>query len=213
MARRDDYAQALELGKRTLSDKNPDLVSRLSGAEIRRDGAGNTALCLDFFNRPVMMTWPDLACSYRDKDEEVPIQHGVLLIHYLLGTWSSNGAPLTGDWIAYQEIPDGRFYLEAFLKRARNPLVQGFGENPGLLRTLAARNYGAQPFDHGDVSVLIRALPLVPLVLILWEGDDEFPPEGNILFDRNISRIFSAEDVAWLAGMAVYPLIGMAKSG
>ena len=213
MARIDDYAQALELGKKTLSDKNPDLVSRFSGAEIKRDGLGKTELRLEFFNRPVVMTWPDLACFYSDKDEAVPLQQGVLLVHYLLGAWSSNGAPLTREWIAYQEIPDGRFYLEAFLKRAKNPLVRGFGENPELLKTLATRNYRAEPFDHGDVSVLIWALPLVPLVLILWKGDDEFPPEGNILFDRNISRILSAEDVAWLAGMAVYPLIGMTKSG
>ncbi|MBW1912080.1 MAG: DUF3786 domain-containing protein, partial [Deltaproteobacteria bacterium] len=56
------------------------------------------------------------------------------------------------------------------------------------------------------------ALPLAPLALVLWKGDDEFPPEGNILFDKNISKILSAEDMAWLAGMAVYPLIGMAHS-
>jgi hypothetical protein len=47
--------------------------------------------------------------------------------------------------------------------------------------------------------------------LIIWKGDDEFPPEGNILFDRNILQILSAEDIAWLSGMVVYPLIGMTR--
>ena len=59
--------------------------------------------------------------------------------------------------------------------------------------------------------MVVTALPLVPLALILWKGDDEFPPEGNILFDRSITSIFSAEDVAWLSGMVVYPLAGMAR--
>jgi len=53
---------------------------------------------------------------------------------------------------------------------------------------------------------------MVPVALILWKGDDEFPPEGTILFDRNISHILSAEDIAWLAGMIIYPLLGMARA-
>ena len=105
------------------------------------------------------------------------------------------------------------FYLDSFLKRAKDPLLAAFGPRPDRLVELAQEAYGAGPFDSGDHSVVVRALPFVPTALILWEGDDEFPPEGNILFDRNISKFFSAEDIAWLAGMVVYPLVGKAKTG
>lgn len=211
MARIDDYNQAFELGKNELTDKDVDLIAQYSGAHIKQDPPGKTELILNFLNRLVTISWPNLEC--RDgNNEDVPIQQRVLLVHYLCGAWASKGAPPTGKWIAYQEIPDGRFYLDAFAKRAKNPLVHGLGKNPELLKELAAQAYGARPFDHGDVSVVIQALPLAPLALILWKGDDEFPPDGNILFDQNISGLFSAEDVAWLAGMAVYPLIGMARS-
>jgi hypothetical protein len=54
-------------------------------------------------------------------------------------------------------------------------------------------------------------LPAVPLQLILWEGDDEFPAEANILFDKTIGRILSPEDIAWLAGMVVYRLMALAR--
>jgi hypothetical protein len=54
-------------------------------------------------------------------------------------------------------------------------------------------------------------LPNVPVRLILWAGDDEFPAAGNILFDENINRILSPEDIAWLAGMLVYRLIALAN--
>jgi hypothetical protein len=122
------------------------------------------------------------------------------------------GARLIHKWIAYQEIPDGKFYLDAFLRRAKNPMVQGFGETPEQLVQLATEAYDAKPSDQGDHSVVVSAFPLVPVALILWRGDDEFPPEGNILFDESIRGIFSAEDVAWLAGMIIYPLIGMARA-
>ncbi len=212
MARVDDYNQAFDLGKKQLIDKDIQLLAQYAGAKIQHNESEDTILVFDFFHQPISVSWPDLSFMYMDTHEEVPVQERVLLVHYLNGAWSSQGAPLTGKWIAYQEVPDGRFYLDAFQKRAKIPLLQGFGQNPEWLTELSEKVYGATPSDHGDISVEIQVLPLMNIALILWKGDDEFPPEGNILFDQNISRIFSAEDIAWLAGMTVYPLVGMARS-
>jgi hypothetical protein len=208
MPRIDDYKKAVELGKKGLKDKNPKRIADLRGAEFEADSDGNALLTLSFLGRNVSITWPDLELAFKDSGEELPIQEQVLLLHYLNG---SKGSRVTGQWIAYQEVPDGRFYLDAFLRRAKNPMVQGFGNQPELLVKLATDAYGARPLDQGDISVVVQALPMVPVALILWKGDEEFPPEGTILFDRNISDILSAEDIAWLAGMIIYPLLGMAK--
>jgi hypothetical protein len=211
MPRIDDYKQASQLGKEALAGKNPDLVASFSGAHVERDGEGRTVLSLSFLNQDVLLSWPELDFVAKTTREPLPIQQEILLLHYLHGAWSSSGARTEGTWIAFQEIPDGRFYLDAFQRRARNPLVQTFGHNPEQLLELAKASFGASPLDQGDCSMVVRALPLVPVALVLWRGDDEFPPEGNILFDRSVSSFLSAEDVAWLAGMVVYPLIGMAK--
>ena len=211
MPRMDDYNQAAALAKGQLSEKNPDLVARFSGADIIRDEEGSASFSLLFLNQALRITRPDFKVLSEKTGEEIPIQQQVLILHYLHGAWSSSGAEPTGEWISFQEVPDGRFYLDAFHRRAKNPLVQTFGEKPEALVKLAEQAYGAQPFDQGDASVLVGALPLVPVALILWQGDEEFPPEGNILFDHNIIQILSAEDIAWLSGMVVYPLIGMAK--
>jgi hypothetical protein len=210
MPRIDDYRQALELGKQAISKKDPDLVSRLSGAHLHTGPQGNKKITLSFLNRGIIITWPDLGFSIKDSDDEVPIQQQILLLHYLEG--ASGSTKLSEEWIAFQDVPDGRFYLDAFLKRAKDPFVNTFGHNPKLLLDAATKIYGAIPYEHGDFSVVVKALPLVPVALILWKGDEEFPPAGNILFDRAISDILSAEDIAWLSGMVVYPLIGMAKS-
>jgi len=211
MARIDDYEQAATLARKALSDKKPDLLAGLAGAENIRDAQGNVSLTLRFLNREILCPWPDLIFSGKETGEELPIQQQVLLMHYLMGVWESKGAPVTGEWIAFQDVPDGRFYLDAFLKRAKIPLVKAFGSNPERLQEAAGAAYGATDLDHGDIAVKVQALPLVPVALILWRGDDEFPPEGNLLFDQNIVRIFSAEDIAWLSGLVVYPLMGMAK--
>jgi len=212
MARIDDYKQALALGKKELSGKDPNLIAGYAGADLLGDEEENSCICLDFLNKEILISWPDLEFSYsKTPGKEVSIQQKILLLHYLYGAWSSKGPTVKGEWISFQEVPDGKFYLDAFHRRAKDPLVQTFGEKPGLLEKLAEESFQAVPGDQGDISVVVQALPLVPVTLIIWAGDDEFPPEGNILFDRNIIDLISAEDMAWLSGMVVYPLMGMSR--
>ena len=210
MPRIDDYNQALDLGIKTLLETDPEFIAGLSGSEFHTESQENQYLSLKFLNKTIHISWPDMKFTSPDSKIEIPIQQKILMLHYLNGTRS--GTKVSGEWIGFQEIPDGRFYLDAFTKRAKIPLVNGFGNNPEQLRKLAAMAYDAKPFDHGDQSVLIQAFPRISLALIIWKGDDEFPPDGNILFDRSISNILSAEDVAWLSGMVVYPLIGMLRA-
>jgi hypothetical protein len=208
MPRIDDYKQALELAKNELSQRDPHLIADLAGALMHADSQGNKILSMKFLNKEITITWPDLRLSFKDTKEELPIQSQVLLLHYLDGVRTDSR--LKREWIAFQDIPDGRFYLDAFIKRAKDPLVKTFGHNPELMVEITTQALGAEPYEYGDFSVVVKALPLVPVALIIWKGDEEFPPEGNILFDRSISNILSAEDTAWLAGMIVYPLISMA---
>lgn len=207
----DDYNQALALAKGLLSGKNPHRVARVSGAAIGREQEGSLFFSLCFLNQQTRISWPGLRVSSETTGEDLSPQQQILVLHYLFGAWDSSGAEPSGEWISFQEVPDGRFYLDAFQRRAKNPLVQSFGEMPERMVKHAAQAYSAQLLDQGDASVLVRAFPLVYVALILWRGDEEFQPEGNILFDRNIIQILSAEDIAWLAGMIVYPLIGMAR--
>ena len=207
MARVDDYIKALELGKEALMRKDPEQIASRSGMDYVLEHNGEKGFSMDFLNRKVYISWPGLDFSYHQDGGEVPIQQQVLILHYLN---LAKGEEISGDWIAYQEVPDGKFYLDAFIRRAKNPMVQGFGDRPELLVKLAIDVYGATPMEQGDLAVRIQALPLVPVALILWRGDDEFSPEGTILFDRTVSRVLSAEDIAWLAGMIIYPLLGMA---
>ncbi len=210
MPRIDDYKQAFEIAKAELKDRNPDLVSSFAGCGINRVG-DRIYLILRFLNQEISISWGDFEMKKTTGKEELSLQEQVLIMHYLTGAFKSSGSPPTGEWISFKEIPDGRFYMDAFNRRARDPMLKGFGEDPELLQRLAIERYNASGFDQGDVSVKVEAFPLISVALVLWRGDDEFPPDGNILFDRNIIDILSAEDTAWLSGMIIYPLLGMAR--
>jgi hypothetical protein len=85
-----------------------------------------------------------------------------------------------------------------------------FGPDVSLL-VKAAEKLGGRAIDAGDAGFEFAVFPRVPIQLILWEGDEEFPPEANILFDDVIGELLSPEDIAWLAGMLVYRLMGLAR--
>jgi len=212
MARIDDYIQARSLSIKELEGKDIESIAGLSGAAMNRDGDGHLyALSLRFLNRDVIISWPGMKFSYKDAGDEVPLQQQVLLLHYLVGAGDSHEEKAGGEWISFQDLPEGRFYMDSFIKRAKEPLLRAFGSDTKKMAELAVRIYNASPMEFGDFSVVVRALPMVPVVLVLWQGDDEFPPEGNILFDSNISGILPVEDIALLAGLVVYPLIGKIK--
>lgn len=210
MAREDDYRNAAALAKDDLAAKDPERLAGFCGARLSTE-QGAPILEFFFLGQQIQAHWPEVSLARVDADQEVPIQQQVLLLHYLQGAWKSGGPDIAGEWMAFQDVPDGKFYMDAFHRRAKFPLLQAFGRQPRSLETHARSAYGAQPIDLGDVSVSIPALPRIRVALVLWAGDDEFPPEGNILFDRNTNAYLSAEDMAWLSGMIVYPLMGMAR--
>ena len=202
MARIDDYVAARKIAADELSHRPLAEIAQMSGFEV----SGEHALKVPFLDRVYQVDFPE----FRFKDEadatrEAPLQEQVLILHYMKPTKIRYPS---GNWIAYREIPGAAFYFGAFFKRAIQPLTKVFGCNIDGLKT-AARTLNGKAVEPGDAAFEFSLFPKVSLRLILWAGDDEFPPEGNILFDETIGEILSPEDVAWLAGMLVYRLMAI----
>lgn len=139
--------------------------------------------------------------------EELPLFVQILILHYLSGnTRQAEG----GKLVSYKELPGGEVYNEPFINRSIRPLVHSFGQTPEKMLK-AAQHIGGKKNTLGDVSVTINVFPKVPVTLVLWKGDEEFPPAGTILFDESISQILHIEDCAVLASAVVSCLKVLAK--
>jgi Domain of unknown function (DUF3786) len=202
MPRIDDYINARNLAVEKLTGESFEKIGGRSGFEPS-DG---DSLQIPFLDRIYRVSHPRFEFTDQvDSQKEVPIQEQVLILHYLM---AAEFPDLSRQWVSYREIPGASFYFGAFIKRAVDPLKKVFGQNiTGFTRS--AEKLKASKIENGDAGFEFRMLPAVPLQLILWEGDDEFPAEANILFDKTIGRILSPEDIAWLAGMVVYRLIAL----
>lgn len=204
MVRIDDYVAARNLAVETLSTQAFDDVVKRTGFEA----PAPEVFRVPFLDRTYRIGFPEYAFrDETDAEKEVPIQEQVLILHYMLGQDVS--AP-SGNWVAYREIQGASFYFSAFVKRAIDPLKKTFGRNAaGLVR--ASAQLGATPVEPGDAAFEFKLFPRVWMRLTLWQGDEEFAPEANILFDETIAKIFSPEDIAWLAGMLVYRLMALSS--
>lgn len=206
MPRIDDYKQARALAVEKLSGELFDDIADRTGFDTAGDN--RPRFRIPFLNRTYRVNYPDfIFTDEADPELEVPIQEQIIILHYMAG---GSAAPLPREWVAYREIPGASFYFSAFVKRAIDPLKKVFGRNVSDLQA-AAKLLEGKTIDAGDAGLEFQIFPRVPLQLILWEGDDEFEPEANILFDASIGDLLPPEDVAWLAGMVVYRLMALAK--
>jgi len=164
-------------------------------------------ILLEYLNRSYQITLPDIDISLIDSQQEVPIRDKILMLHYLT---SAKGVPLSNKLIAYKELPEGASYSPTFAKRAIKPLLDYFGKEPRLLLDVAQK-LGGNKAEYGDVAVTINAFSYVPITLVLWQGDEEFAPEGSILFNSTISDYLSNEDINVLCETIAWRLVKFSK--
>ncbi len=206
MARVDDYRESFRLASLELRERDLQKIAACADAAlIDREGLEAR---LSFLGSPYIVKVKDhVEIEREDIPGEVPLPEKVLILHYLLGAFAA--AP-SGRFISFRQISDGQFYFEAFQRRARDPFLGTFGEDPDAFRSCAAM-LGGTPVQAGDVAMEFRVLPNIHVRIVLWKGDDEFPPDAGILFNSEIQYGLSAEDIAVLSGMLVYRLMAVAK--
>ena len=174
--------------------------------QCRKSGArylGSHEIVVNYLNQSYHIMLLDGKILLESIGVEAALRDKILILHYFTG---AKGTLATGKLIAYKQLPGGVSYFSAFSHRAISPLVKNFGKNPELLRKVAAK-LGGCDVNYGDVSVSVNAFDRVPITLVLWRGDEELAPNGNILFDANISDYLSTEDVTVLCETIIWKLV------
>lgn len=197
------YNLAYKIASQQLAEA--DGIERLclnSGAEYKIIDS-HPVITLDYLNRTYRISLPGVEISLPDSGEEVPLKDKILLLHYLI---QAKGTAIANKSIAYKELPEGVSYFRTFHKRAIKPLVDHFGGQPAKLIE-AAKGLGGDKADYGDVAVTINAFKRVPITFVLWRGDEEFPPDGSILFDATVSDYLSIEDINVLCERIAWKLV------
>ncbi len=61
------------------------------------------------------------------------------------------------------------------------------------------RQFDGIPLNMADASYSFKIAPRIPVVVQLWEDDDEFPAKSKILYDKSISEHLALDVIFALA--------------
>jgi hypothetical protein len=119
----------------------------------------------------------------------------ILILRYLC---EGKYFPDNGKRLSYNEVPWGNVYYRNFEGRCLKRLAHTFGPDlPGFRRIMEETpGLKATALDKGDAGYRFEFINGLFISLLIWAGDDEFPPSAQILFDDNFVFAFTAEDLA-----------------
>jgi len=192
LSKQKNYQQSFDLACASIKKMNLEERARKAGADYQRGEEGEK-ITIEFFSEPYRLRFPQIE-FYSPSKKVVSLVTRILLLHYLI---RANGNPLTGKWVAYKDIPGGLLYAGVFARRVTEPLQRKFGKSAESFRE-AGMESGGEPVEIGDASFVLHAFPRVPLQYVFWEGDDEFPPSVQLLFDASVDHYLTLEDIVVL---------------
>jgi hypothetical protein len=154
--------------------------------------AEHRAYVVPFLNAEFLITPEDEKTEPLDAPlyPKVDFELCLALLHYLL---EAEDIALTQKWISEKDIPSGETFFRGLHRLPTDTLIERFGADAKLFRATADL-IGGTPVDLGDAAYRFEVLPRVPLLVILWEGDDEFEPALHILFDETVNTQLKALD-------------------
>lgn len=68
--------------------------------------------------------------------------------------------------------------------------------------------FGAEIASYGDAAVRLFPLPRVPVTIILWLEDEEYPSRAALFFDSTVDFQLSLSDIVWSIAMTTTLVMG-----
>lgn len=84
-------------------------------------------------------------------------------------------------------------YIKPYTGRVLTRAAFTFGTRIDAFRR-AAEKLGGIPLSHGDAGYQFTLVGGYQMQILAWEGDDEFPPNAQVLYSDNFAEGFAAED-------------------
>jgi len=193
----DRLAPLADAARERLRGVDAAALARRSGCDLRAPDA----LSISFMGHAYQVTLPGLIVSAEEGGAEPTPFAEALFLSYLD---MADGAPPAGEWIAYHDLPGGMFYAQAFRGYAENRLARAC-TLPAFCR--AARTLVGEPIEIGSAGYAWDVLPRVRLGAVYWEGDEDFPSQASVLFDRAATHYLTTDGLAVLGSRLVDALV------
>jgi len=119
----------------------------------------------------------------------------LFIIYYLL---KSKDIDISGEWISEKDIPGGATFFRGPHEIPTRLICRQYRNNIEAFKKKCEQLHGL-PMNMADAAYRFEMTPRIPVSVLYWAGDDDFPPEAKILYDRTITEHLSADIIFSLA--------------
>ena len=145
---------------------------------------------VNLLGREYAISHPGYAIRALDGGAIPPLPVQTFLLRYLL---ESKQVAWQGEWKTFREMPWGEMYITPYTGRVLTRAAFTFGFKTKAM-SAACEKMGAVKVKHGDAGYLFNLIGDYQMQILIWEGDEEFPPNAQVLYSDNFAEGFAAED-------------------
>lgn len=137
------------------------------------------------------------------KHEPLHPYFDLFVVHYLLGCREMQPA---GQWISEKDIAGGATFFRGPHEIPAHSIASRFDRDIiGFKKR--CQQYGGLVLNLADAAFVFSIAPRIPVAVLYWQGDDEFPTETKLLFDKTIDRHL-ASDIIYALSVGVCDRLG-----
>ena len=145
---------------------------------------------VNLIGREFAIAHPTYSIRAVDGGAVPPLSCQTFLLRYLL---ESKNVAWAGEWKTFREMPWGEMYITPYTGRVLTRAAFTFGTRVAAFKA-ACEKMGAIALPHGDAGYQFDLVGGYAMQILVWEGDEEFPPNAQVLYTDNFASGFAAED-------------------
>ena len=145
---------------------------------------------VNLLGREYAISHPEYAIRALDDGTLPPLPTQTFLLRYLL---ESKAVQWRGQWKTFREMPWGEMYIKPYTGRVLTRAAFTFSFKLAAF-SVACEKMGAMKLSHGDAGYQFQLVPGFHIQILIWQGDEEFPPNAQVIYSDNFTEGFAAED-------------------
>jgi hypothetical protein len=135
--------------------------------------------------------------------QSLPDYFYLFIVHYLL---KSKEIQILNEWISEKDILGGTTFFRGPHEIPTNLISLRFNGNIKEFKKRSEQLHGI-PLNMAEAAYSFEITSRIPVAVLYWKGDDEFPAESKILYDRTITEHL-ASDVIYALSVGICERLG-----
>lgn len=187
-----------------LSEAPPNDICRNAGCKYNKDTKTYSMIVWGdkFIINPAEKTIKNVSDNFISHD-----YFALFVIYYLL---NAKETIMQNEWISEKDIPGGSTFFRGPHEIPTSWISEKFNNRLSDFKLVCEKTGGIE-LKKADAAFYFLITPRLPISLLFWDGDEDFPPEAKIMYDKSMIALLSL-DIIFALAVAICDRIGKAES-